>query len=318
MRLVAVSTVKNESDIVEAFVRHTASIVDHHLIVDNGSTDATREILNALVSEGVALRVFDDASPGAWHARRLTRLMHEAASEHAADWVIPLDADEFVVTRRPRAIRRALKKSSSPVIVPWQTYVPDDSDDAGEPNPVRRICHRVAAEGHRWVKVMVPGELATVGQLHQGSHDVSLPSDMATDRTLLEGVRLAHFPVRSVAQFARKVAIGKIQYLARDEAKGLAFHYEEPFSRLLQSWEDFAAGYWDAAARFALPPGTAFEPVLVRDPIGYRGGSLRYTPPPRPGEPWVTILEYTMQLAAEVRRQWSGLDADRVPTRGAE
>jgi hypothetical protein len=42
MRLVAVSVVKNEADIIEAFVRHTRAWVDHHLIFDHDSTDGTR------------------------------------------------------------------------------------------------------------------------------------------------------------------------------------------------------------------------------------------------------------------------------------
>ena len=43
MRLVAVSIVKNEADIIEAFVRHTLAWVDHHLVFDHDSTDGTRE-----------------------------------------------------------------------------------------------------------------------------------------------------------------------------------------------------------------------------------------------------------------------------------
>jgi len=48
MRLVAVSIVKNEADIIEPFVRHTLAWVDHHLVFDHDSTDGTREILGAL------------------------------------------------------------------------------------------------------------------------------------------------------------------------------------------------------------------------------------------------------------------------------
>ena len=302
MKLVAISTVKNERDILEAFVRHTASFVDHHLVLDHGSTDSTREILDALVAEGLPLTVLDDPSPGAWQARRMNRLMHRAAAEFAPDWVVPLDADEFLVTRRMESIRGLLEKQSTPVLVPWQTYVPDASDDADELNLVRRISHRLAVEGHGWVKVIVPGSVAARGELHQGSHDVTVPGTEATQWSRLEGARLAHFPVRSAAQFARKVAIGKIQYLARDATEGMAFHYEEPFALLMRSWEQFVDGHRAAAARFAVPPGTAFEPELVRDPVAYAGGPLRHTPPPRPGEPWISILEYTMQLATEIGR----------------
>jgi predicted transcriptional regulator YdeE len=48
MRLVAITSVKNESDIVEAFVRHTLAASDYLVVLDNGSTDGTLDILRAL------------------------------------------------------------------------------------------------------------------------------------------------------------------------------------------------------------------------------------------------------------------------------
>jgi hypothetical protein len=96
VRLVAISTVKNEQDIVEAFVRHTTTACDAHLILDHESTDDTRGILEALEREGLALRVVGDSDPTSGQSARLTRLMRLAVAEEGADWVIPLDADEFI------------------------------------------------------------------------------------------------------------------------------------------------------------------------------------------------------------------------------
>ena len=61
MKLVAAACVKNEVDIVEAFVRHTLTVVDHLVILDNGSHDGTCEILRALEKEGLALDVVEDS-----------------------------------------------------------------------------------------------------------------------------------------------------------------------------------------------------------------------------------------------------------------
>ena len=47
MTLIGITRVLNEDDIVEAFVRHHATMVDHHLILDNGSSDETVNILKA-------------------------------------------------------------------------------------------------------------------------------------------------------------------------------------------------------------------------------------------------------------------------------
>jgi hypothetical protein len=55
MQIVAITRVLNEADIIESFVRHTARFVGHHILMDNGSTDGTIDILAALKREGVPL-----------------------------------------------------------------------------------------------------------------------------------------------------------------------------------------------------------------------------------------------------------------------
>src|SRR5438477_425867 len=98
MRLVAIATAKNEGDIIEAFVRHTLALVSHLVILDDASTDGTRAILEALRQEGLALDIVEDHATGHPQGERMTRLMRDhAIRRHGAEWVLPLDADEFVV-----------------------------------------------------------------------------------------------------------------------------------------------------------------------------------------------------------------------------
>ena len=56
-RIVSITMVKNEADIVESFVRHTLSFSDAMLVMDHRSTDATGRILAALKAEGLPLQV---------------------------------------------------------------------------------------------------------------------------------------------------------------------------------------------------------------------------------------------------------------------
>ncbi len=57
MRVVSVSCVKNEIDVIEASVRHTAAVADHVIVLDNGSNDGTRDVLAALQPDGPFLRL---------------------------------------------------------------------------------------------------------------------------------------------------------------------------------------------------------------------------------------------------------------------
>ena len=45
MRLAGITIVRNECDIVEAFVRHNGAVLDQLYVLDNNSSDGTLEIL---------------------------------------------------------------------------------------------------------------------------------------------------------------------------------------------------------------------------------------------------------------------------------
>lgn len=91
-RLVAVGTVRNEEDIIEAFVRHSLRYVDELRLVDHLSTDRTPAILTALQAEGLPLHVIRHSGQVLLQEILLTRLAREAFRS-GADWVVPLDAD---------------------------------------------------------------------------------------------------------------------------------------------------------------------------------------------------------------------------------
>ena len=55
MKLCSVAMVANESDIIEAFARHTLAFTDHLHIGFHNSYDTTREIIERLVDEGLSI-----------------------------------------------------------------------------------------------------------------------------------------------------------------------------------------------------------------------------------------------------------------------
>lgn len=63
MRLLGAAHVRNEADIVEAFVRHNLALLDGIAIVDHASVDATPDILRALKDEGLPIFLARDDSP---------------------------------------------------------------------------------------------------------------------------------------------------------------------------------------------------------------------------------------------------------------
>src|SRR5207248_1347715 len=115
----------NEIDIIEAFVRHTLALVDRLVVLDNGSSDGTLAVLRALQAEGLPLDLVEDPTPGMYQAQRMTRLLREwAVGRHGADWVLPLDADEFLVVPEGASLVPSRPGGDRPVALPWRSYVP--------------------------------------------------------------------------------------------------------------------------------------------------------------------------------------------------
>ena len=96
-RIVVVSMVRNEEDIIESFVRWHCAIADAMLVLDHRSTDRTKEILCALRDEGLPL-ILTEAEDMAYRQwEYTTELVVRAFREFSADVVCPLDADEFLL-----------------------------------------------------------------------------------------------------------------------------------------------------------------------------------------------------------------------------
>lgn len=268
MRLVAVSVVKNEADVIEAFVRHTAALVDHHLIVDHASTDGTREILFSLQREGHALSLFTDDALLNLQQHRSNHLARLAALEQAADWIVPLDADEFLVTPDRATFEAALARTPTvPCALPLLDYGLTDADDLTEPNPARRLQH-AARSFSPTRKLVLPRALVLDPALtiSKGSHAVTGPAGELAAATLPAEFFLAHLSQRSPAQLAVRLITAELQKISRGQRHaGIDVHYRLGFQLLKENPALFAQ--------------ITRRPVatLQHRPITYRGGPLRYT-----------------------------------------
>jgi Glycosyl transferase family 2 len=95
-RVVSLSMVKNEQDIIEPFIRHNVRFLDYMIILDNASVDETRRIALDCAREIGNVVVVDSEEFSYTQAERMTRLLHHCQSAFFADFVLLLDADEFL------------------------------------------------------------------------------------------------------------------------------------------------------------------------------------------------------------------------------
>ena len=61
MKIVSFTMVNNESEIIESFIRYNYNFVDEMVVIDNGCTDNTVEILHNLIHEGYKITIFDES-----------------------------------------------------------------------------------------------------------------------------------------------------------------------------------------------------------------------------------------------------------------
>jgi len=113
MKIVSVTMVRNEADIIESFVRHHLGFVDQMIIVEHRSVDETPAILQQLKAEGAPIEIVKDSRLESNQSVVTTLQMRRAARELGADWVLLLDADEFLTSDQDSSVRPLFEKLSA-------------------------------------------------------------------------------------------------------------------------------------------------------------------------------------------------------------
>jgi hypothetical protein len=316
MRLIATCMASNECDIVEAFVRHNLGLLDALVVLDHASIDRTPEILKSLAQEGLPLVVLRDHERAFRQGERQTYLARRFLDELDADFCFILDADEFLKA----ASRAALEKSLDALppghhgLVTLQNYFgPQGASD--NPNPVRRLTGRMREERGVARKVVLRRAFASQAdaQVSLGNHAAVQSRDGRIEMLAhapLQGAWLAHFPVRSPEQVARKALLGWLAHrLTRPElfqgpGKDMpASHWHDMFMRLARGElvvdsllvEEAIVAYAGGSAGKAQHVGPE---ELIDDPLAC-AYELRYTMLQAPS-PLATLAAWTDQLVTDV------------------
>jgi Glycosyl transferase family 2 len=267
-----VAMVRDEADIIEAFVRHNLTVVDGLAIVDHGSSDGTAEILAALVAEGLPLRTTVERDADFRQSAVITRTAREVFAACDPDYIFMLDADEFLKVPS-RARLEALLEPLPPdvhAVQSWQSYVPD-------------FAHR-----HDTVSLLksarrAPPPQPAVNKAVVSRHFLGSPTLIAEGNHLVlraigaesypivrhaplpeEECAIAHVPVRSAAQFSAKIAVGWLSCLMQPgRSEQLSYHWRDGFA-LLRSGRQLTPELLTAiAANYGASDVQRFESAAV-------------------------------------------------------
>lgn len=271
--------VRDEADIIEAFVRHNLTVVDGLAIVDHGSSDGTAEILAALAAEGLPLRTTVETSADFHQSAVVTKLAREVFTEFDPDYIFLLDADEFLKVPSRARLEARLEPLPPEVhaVHSWQSYVPDFAQ--------RRDTISLLKGARRAPPPIPPVNKAIVSRhfLHsptlisEGNHLVLRAAGAESYPVVRHAplppdeCAIAHIPVRSAAQFTAKIAVGWLSCLVQpDRSEQLSYHWRDAFA-LLSSGRQLTPGLLTAiAANYGSVDVQKFESAeveLVDDPF---------------------------------------------------
>lgn len=274
-RLVGLCVARNEADIIEPMIRHNLKFLDELHIVDNRSDDATPDILSAMAKEAHG-QLFWSRDDRDGHAQQaiINERLHDFAQTEELSHVVLLDADECL-RGDPEVLRAQASETRKPLRLRWVTYLPDPSDDPAQLNPLVRLTRRRTAETPQYHKITVPAALIGKVKVSPGNH-VLRAGDKTLYGTLVDGITLAHFPVRSADQFAAKVLTGAWSVRWRGpESRHEARHWRDMAARIVQTGDATKIDWISEAMRYAAKGLT--ETVI--DPLVQAGEhKLCYTP----------------------------------------
>ena len=169
-KLIGLSMVRNESDIIETFVRHNLTLLDELHIIDHNSSDNTREILTYLKVEGLPLHIYHYNELEFSPERILNQIMrHIINNDESIDYIFPLDADELIYCPSRQRLNYFLTQipQNRVGMYTWRGYLPNSTDY----NP-DFICHftEQRKEGTLTPKVIIPRVIAETCKLTIGNH----------------------------------------------------------------------------------------------------------------------------------------------------
>ena len=228
MKLVLTVLARDEADVIDAQLAfHLNAGVDFVIATDNNSRDGTREILESYARGGV-LHLIEEPAEGLRQGEWVTRMARLAASEFGADWVINTDADEFWWPRGGslKDVLAVVADRYGIVRAFWRSFVPRPDDGAffAERMTVRLSQHAPINDPTSFyrpvVKVAHRGDPEVT--VARGNH--ALAGSSFAPLVTWHPIEVLHFPLRSRAQWRRKVELQGDAFTKHIERSGTGYH----------------------------------------------------------------------------------------------
>ena len=241
--------VRDEEDILAQNIAfHLRCGIRNFVVTNNGSTDGTRDILRDFErSLGTSFIVLDDPVIAHLQAERVNRMIAIAKEKFQPRWVLSADADEFWYPVNGNYTTECDGRANI-LDCYWHNFAPAPD---------------TAWQGFQTIGEM-PGYHARMKKtlclargllgMYAGNHEARTIPHVARRS---ENIRVYHYPIRSYAQFERKVVQGHRATMSAGAHQNVAWHWREYY----EAWE--AGRLPEVYAQFAANNRIAEDPTMA-------------------------------------------------------
>ena len=255
-KIVSITCIKDEEDIIESFVRYHLNIFDMMFFLNPHSNDNVNLLFENLMKEELPIVLINGHDEGFNQKEEYNFLLEKAINEYGADIICPLEIDEFLISDlgNPREILEKMPYFTY-YKIGLEFYVPTEFDDVCNKFIPSRINHIINGNMGTYYKVVLTRDLFK----HYRSRLSVSNNDLEYDDSFKEGIncetnlnlKIAYFPLRSVEQVTAKI----LSDFPNQENLGLSspFHsYYLIFKKLLNDGNIDIFDIKESAKQYAL------------------------------------------------------------------
>lgn len=220
---VLTAILKNESSILKEWLEHYVKQgIQKFILIDNGSTDNTAEILQAYMTSGLVEYVYDPVRHD--QIGKYNRYILPRVKALSVDWLVVVDLDEFIYARNNRLVDylQYVSEDIGQISIPWKLF--GSSNFIEQPSSV--IESFVKRQGFTDDTVCnIKSIVRVTALLELGIHEHSIQPKFRHVDALLQDIRAS-----------RTDAASSIVKISSDVLEGLPIHCNH---YAIQSWRWF-------------------------------------------------------------------------------